>query len=40
MTEFPRDPFEPLNTLLGSVIAIAAIAMLVYTIFPAIRLPP
>jgi hypothetical protein len=40
MTEFPRDPFEPLNTLLGYVIAILAIAMLVYSFFPAIRLPP
>jgi uncharacterized membrane protein YfcA len=40
MTELPRDPFGPLGSLLGYVIAIAAIAMLVYTVSPAIRLPP
>jgi hypothetical protein len=36
-TEF-RDPFGPLNTLLGYVIAMAAIAMLVYAVFPAFHL--
>jgi uncharacterized membrane protein YfcA len=40
MTEFPWDPLGPLSRLLGYVIAIAAIAMLVYTVSPAIRLPP
>jgi len=40
MTELPRDPFGPLNTLLGYVIAILAIVMLVYAISPAIYLPP
>jgi uncharacterized protein len=40
MTELPRDPFGPLGSLLGYVIAIAAIAMLIYTVLPAIRLPP
>jgi uncharacterized protein len=38
--ELPRDPFGPLNSLLGYVIAIAAIAMLVYTVLPAIPPPP
>jgi hypothetical protein len=38
MTETPGDPFGPLNTFLGYVIAILAIAMLVYAISPAI--PP
>jgi uncharacterized protein len=38
MTETPRDPFGPVNTFLGYVIAILAIAMLVYAISPAI--PP
>jgi uncharacterized membrane protein YfcA len=33
MTEFPPDPFDRLNRLLGYVIAIVAIAMLVYAIF-------
>ena len=32
MTELPRDPFGPLNTLLGYVIAILAIVMLVCAI--------
>ena len=36
MTEPPRDPFGPLGTLLGCVIAILSIAILIY----AIRLPP
>jgi hypothetical protein len=36
MTELPRDPFGPLGSLLGYVIAIATIAMLVYTVSPAI----
>jgi hypothetical protein len=40
MTEHPRDPLDSLNTLLGYVIAILAIAMLVYAISPAIHLPP
>jgi len=35
----PHDPFGSLNTFLGYVIAIAAIAMLVYTVFRAIDLP-
>jgi uncharacterized membrane protein YfcA len=39
-TELPRDPFGPLGSLLGWVILIAAVAMLVYTVSPAIRLPP
>jgi hypothetical protein len=34
----PRDPFGPLGTLLGYVIAIAAIAMLVYIVSRA--MPP
>jgi hypothetical protein len=40
MIELPWDPLGPLGRLLGYVIAIAAIAMLVYTFSPAIRLPP
>jgi uncharacterized membrane protein YfcA len=40
MTELPRDPFGPLGSLLGYVIAILAIAILVYTVSPPIRLPP
>jgi uncharacterized membrane protein YfcA len=40
MTELSRDPFGPLNTLLGWVILIAAIAMLVHTVSPAIHPPP
>jgi uncharacterized protein len=39
MTEPPRDPFAPLNTLLGYVVAIIAIAMLVFAALPQIRLP-
>jgi hypothetical protein len=39
MTKPPRDPFAPLNTLLGYVVAILAIAILVFAILPAIRLP-
>jgi len=39
MTEPPRDPFAPLNTLLGYVVAILAIAMLVFAVLPPIRLP-
>jgi hypothetical protein len=37
MTKIPRDPFGPLGTLLGYVIAIAATAMLVYTVSRAIH---
>jgi len=33
----PHDPFGPLNTFLGYVIAVAAIAMLAYAISPAIH---
>jgi uncharacterized protein len=40
VTELPRDPFGPLGSLLGYVIAILAIAILVYTVSPPIRLPP
>jgi uncharacterized membrane protein YfcA len=43
ITEPSLDPFGPFDRvfgLLGYVIAIAAIAMLVYTIFPAIFVPP
>jgi hypothetical protein len=40
MPEFPRDPFGSHYSLLGYVVAIMAIAMLVYTFSPAIRLPP
>jgi len=32
ITEPPRDPFAPVNTLLGYVVAILAIAMLVFTV--------
>src|SRR5215467_12619193 len=32
ITEPPRDPFAPLNTLLGYVVAILAIAMVVFTV--------
>ena len=34
MTEPPRDPFAPLNTLLGYVVAILAIGMLVFAVLP------
>jgi uncharacterized protein len=34
------DPFGPLGRLLGYVVAIVAIGMLLYTVSPAIRLPP
>src|ERR1700738_1873140 len=40
VTELPRDPFGPLGSLLGYGIAILAIAILVYTVPPPIRLPP
>jgi uncharacterized membrane protein YfcA len=40
MTERPRDPFAVLFDLLGYVIAIAAIAMLAYTVSPVIPLSP
>src|SRR4029077_18640214 len=40
MTEPPHDPFAALNTLLGYVIAILAIAMLVFAVLPSIRPPP
>jgi hypothetical protein len=40
MTELVCNPFGPLGRLLGYVIAVAAIAMLVYTVSPAIRLAP
>src|SRR5215471_16459308 len=40
MTELPRDRFGPLGSLLGHVIAVAGIAMLIYTLSPAIRPPP
>jgi hypothetical protein len=39
MTELQRDPLGPLNRLLGYVIAIAAIAMLLYAVSNTIRLP-
>jgi uncharacterized protein len=39
-SDIPHDPFGDLNLLLGYVIAIAAIGMLAYTFFPAIRLYP
>jgi hypothetical protein len=37
MTELQRDPLGPLNRLLGYVIAIAAIAMLLYAVSNTIR---
>jgi uncharacterized protein len=40
MTGPPHDPFAPLDTLLGYVIAILAIAMLVFAVLPSIRPPP
>ncbi len=39
MTGPPRDPFAALNTLLGYVVAILAIAMLVFAVLPPIHLP-
>jgi hypothetical protein len=39
MTEPPRDPLAPINTELGYVVAILAIAMLVFAVLPSIRLP-
>jgi uncharacterized membrane protein YfcA len=39
-SDMTGEPFGPLRRLLGYVIAIAAIAMLVYTVSPAIRLWP
>jgi hypothetical protein len=38
MTEPPHDPFAALNTSLGYVVAIIAIAMLVIAVFPPIHL--
>jgi uncharacterized membrane protein YfcA len=40
MTELPTDPFGPLGRLLGYVIAIAAVAMLAYTVLPGFHLLP
>jgi hypothetical protein len=40
MIELQRDPFGPLLSVLGYIIGIAAIAMLIYTFFPAMRDPP
>ena len=40
MTELRRGPFDLIFDMLGYVIAIAAIGVLVYTVSPAIRLPP
>jgi len=40
MTELPTDPFGPLGRLLGYVIAIAAVVMLLYTVFPGFHLLP
>jgi len=39
MTELQRDPHGPLNRLVDYVIAIAAIAMLLYAVSNMIRLP-
>jgi len=39
-TELPAEPFGPLGRLLGYVIAIAAAAMLVYSVFPGFHLLP
>jgi uncharacterized membrane protein YfcA len=40
MAELPRDPLDPVYRLLGYMIAVIAIAMLVYAVSPAIRLTP
>jgi hypothetical protein len=40
MTELPAEPFGPLARLLGYVLAIAAVAMLVYAVFPEFHLLP
>ena len=40
MTELPAEPFGPLARLLGYVLAITAVAMLVYAVFPEFRLLP
>jgi uncharacterized protein len=34
MTEPPHDPFGPLNTLLGYIIATLAMAMLIFAVLP------
>jgi hypothetical protein len=39
LTEPPYDPLARLNTDLGYVVAILAIAMLVFAVLPSIRLP-
>lgn len=39
MTEPPYDPLARLNTDLGYVVAILAIAVLVFAVLPSIRLP-
>jgi uncharacterized membrane protein YfcA len=39
MTAAPWDPLAPINTELGYVVAILAIAMLVFAVLPSIRLP-
>jgi len=39
MTEIQRDPLGPISSFLGYVIAIAAIAMLVYAVSDTIHLP-
>ncbi len=39
MGEPPRDPLAPLNLLLGYVVAILAVAMLLFAVLPPLRLP-
>jgi uncharacterized protein len=39
MTEPPDDPLAALNTSLGYVVAVLAIAMLVFAVLPPIQLP-